>query len=179
MKIRRTIAPSVREAMSRVRQEQGADAVILANRKVADGVEIISAVDYDEREFENIREESQLQEVVQMAEAPEPTPMQKKDPRFPMPQSPGHNRHRLRHPHPDRILFRVLSRSLSPRPWWKHRRPYPSPSRTRLPRQLWSRRLRLPLWRSRILAHSSCPSPSRQNPGRWMFRGNLCASRGK
>jgi flagellar biosynthesis protein FlhF len=48
MKIKRTFAPTMREALSLVKQEQGADAVILGNKKVAGGVEIISAIDYDE-----------------------------------------------------------------------------------------------------------------------------------
>ena len=51
MKVKRTFAPDIRQAMRRVREEQGADAVILGNRKVDGGVEIISAVDYDEDVF--------------------------------------------------------------------------------------------------------------------------------
>ncbi len=48
MKIKRYFAPTMREAIRLVRQEQGADAVILSNRTVAGGVEIIAAVDYDD-----------------------------------------------------------------------------------------------------------------------------------
>jgi len=48
MKIKRTFAKNIREAMKKVREEQGPDAVILANKKVEGGVEIVSAVDYDE-----------------------------------------------------------------------------------------------------------------------------------
>jgi flagellar biosynthesis protein FlhF len=48
MKIKRTFAPTMREALSLVKQEQGPDAVILGNKKVPGGVEIISAIDYDE-----------------------------------------------------------------------------------------------------------------------------------
>jgi flagellar biosynthesis protein FlhF len=48
MRIKRTFAPTMREALSLVKQEQGADAVILGNKKVPGGVEIISAIDYDE-----------------------------------------------------------------------------------------------------------------------------------
>ncbi|MEM7291854.1 MAG: flagellar biosynthesis protein FlhF [Pseudomonadota bacterium] len=55
MKIRRTVASSVREAMSKVRREQGPDAVILANRKIDEGVEIISATDYDASEFDDFQ----------------------------------------------------------------------------------------------------------------------------
>lgn len=48
MKIKRYFAPTMREAIRLVRQEQGADAVILSNRPVAGGVEVVAAVDYDE-----------------------------------------------------------------------------------------------------------------------------------
>ena len=48
MRIKRTFAPTMREALALVKQEQGADAVILGNKKVPGGVEIISAIDYDE-----------------------------------------------------------------------------------------------------------------------------------
>jgi flagellar biosynthesis protein FlhF len=54
MQIKRTVAPTVRQAMNKVRKEQGPDAVILANRKIEGGVEIISATDYDESAFESI-----------------------------------------------------------------------------------------------------------------------------
>ncbi|HEY8519076.1 MAG TPA: flagellar biosynthesis protein FlhF [Gammaproteobacteria bacterium] len=48
MKIRRFFAPDMRRAIQLVRNEQGADAVILSSRSVDGGVEIVSAVDYDE-----------------------------------------------------------------------------------------------------------------------------------
>lgn len=48
MKIKRFVAPDMRQAMREVREEQGADAVILSTRRFEDGVEIIAAVDYDE-----------------------------------------------------------------------------------------------------------------------------------
>jgi len=48
MKIKRFVAPDMRRAIRKVREEQGPDAVILSNRKVLDGIEIIAAVDYDE-----------------------------------------------------------------------------------------------------------------------------------
>ncbi len=53
MKVKRFFAPDMRQAISLVRQAQGADAVILSNRQVDGGVEIISAVDYDESLLEN------------------------------------------------------------------------------------------------------------------------------
>jgi len=48
MKIKRFFAVTMREAIAAVRAEQGPDAVILSNRRVEGGVEIITAIDYDE-----------------------------------------------------------------------------------------------------------------------------------
>ncbi len=48
MQIKRTFAPTMRDALLLVKQEQGADAVILGNKKVSGGVEILSAIDFDE-----------------------------------------------------------------------------------------------------------------------------------
>jgi flagellar biosynthesis protein FlhF len=48
MKIKRFLAADMRQAMREVREEQGADAVILSTRRLDDGIEIIAAVDYDE-----------------------------------------------------------------------------------------------------------------------------------
>lgn len=48
MKIKRYFAADMRQAIRLVREEQGPDAVILSNRKVDGGVEIVAAVDYDE-----------------------------------------------------------------------------------------------------------------------------------
>lgn len=47
MKIKRFLAPNMREAMRLVRQEQGDDAVILSNRRVEGGIEVVAATDYD------------------------------------------------------------------------------------------------------------------------------------
>jgi flagellar biosynthesis protein FlhF len=51
MKIKRYMAESMRAALAQVRAEQGADAVILSSRRVAEGIEVIAAVDYDEALF--------------------------------------------------------------------------------------------------------------------------------
>ncbi len=48
MKIKRYVDTDMRQVLRQVRQEQGPDAVILSNRRVEDGIEIIAAVDYDE-----------------------------------------------------------------------------------------------------------------------------------
>ncbi len=51
MKIKKFIAPDIRRAIRMVRDEQGPEAVILSNRRVEGGVEIVSALDYDAAEF--------------------------------------------------------------------------------------------------------------------------------
>ena len=48
MKIKRFIANNMRQALQCVRKEQGPDAVILSNRRVDGGIEVVAAVDYDE-----------------------------------------------------------------------------------------------------------------------------------
>ncbi len=48
MKVKRFFAPTMAEALKRVRLEMGADAVILSNRRIDGGVEIVTALDYDE-----------------------------------------------------------------------------------------------------------------------------------
>lgn len=48
MKVKRFFAPDMRQAIRLVREEQGPDAVILSNRQVDGGIEIIASVDYDE-----------------------------------------------------------------------------------------------------------------------------------
>ncbi len=48
MKVKRFFAPDMRRAIQLVRSEHGPDAVILSSRSVEGGIEIISALDYDE-----------------------------------------------------------------------------------------------------------------------------------
>ncbi|MGB5245082.1 MAG: flagellar biosynthesis protein FlhF [Woeseia sp.] len=48
MKIKRFVDKDMRSVLKRVRDEQGADAVILSNRRVDEGIEVIAALDYDE-----------------------------------------------------------------------------------------------------------------------------------
>ncbi len=47
MKIKRFMAPTMRDAMRMVREEQGPDAVILSNRRLEHGFEVVAATDYD------------------------------------------------------------------------------------------------------------------------------------
>ena len=48
MKMKRYFAADARQALREVREEQGPDAVILSNRRVPGGVEIIAAMDYED-----------------------------------------------------------------------------------------------------------------------------------
>ena len=48
MKIKRFFAAEMREAIRQVKDELGADAVILSNNKVDGGIELVAAIDYDE-----------------------------------------------------------------------------------------------------------------------------------
>ena len=49
MKIKRFVAADIRQAMRMVKEELGADAVIMSNRSVEEGVEIVAARDFDEQ----------------------------------------------------------------------------------------------------------------------------------
>lgn len=48
MKVKRYLAATMAEALRQVRADMGDDAVILSSRRVDDGVEIVTALDYDE-----------------------------------------------------------------------------------------------------------------------------------
>ena len=69
MKIKRYMAESMRAALAQVRAEQGPDAVILSSRRVAEGIEVIAAVDYDEALFAGA---TQKRAAVAAAETVEP-----------------------------------------------------------------------------------------------------------
>ena len=47
MKIKHYRAADMRQALRQVREAQGPDAVILSSRRLANGVEVVAAVDYD------------------------------------------------------------------------------------------------------------------------------------
>jgi flagellar biosynthesis protein FlhF len=67
MKIKRYMAESMRAALAQVRAEQGPDAVILSSRRVAEGIEVIAAIDYDEALFAGA---TQRREPAEAARAP-------------------------------------------------------------------------------------------------------------
>ncbi len=51
MKIKRFFAVDARQAMKQVKEELGEDAVILSNKRVSGGVELVAAIDYEEEAF--------------------------------------------------------------------------------------------------------------------------------
>lgn len=53
MKIKRFFAADIRQAMRMVKEELGADAVIMSNRTVDGGIEIVAAQDFDEQSIHN------------------------------------------------------------------------------------------------------------------------------
>jgi flagellar biosynthesis protein FlhF len=67
MKIKRFVASDMRTAMNLVRKEHGPDAVILSNRRIEEGVEIVAAAHYDESAVQRALEASQ----------PKPAPKQR------------------------------------------------------------------------------------------------------
>ena len=69
MKIKRFVAKNMREAIRMVREEQGPDSVILSNRRVQGGIEVVAAVDYDEALMQQ-----SLRRVAAPAAAVEPEP---------------------------------------------------------------------------------------------------------
>ncbi len=59
MKIKRFFASEMREAIRQVKDELGADAVILSNNKVEGGIELVAAIDYDEEAVHRSLDERQ------------------------------------------------------------------------------------------------------------------------
>lgn len=53
MQVKRFFAPTMQQALRMVRDEMGSDSVILSNKRVDGGVEIVTALDYDETEVRN------------------------------------------------------------------------------------------------------------------------------
>ena len=83
MKIRKYFAADMRQALNLARQEQGPEVVILGNRKVLGGVELIAAEDYDESLFvaENLsnekKHEVRVNAIEESIEEHEDTPVEK------------------------------------------------------------------------------------------------------
>ncbi len=63
MKIKRFFAADIRQAMRMVKEELGADAVIMSNRSVDGGVEIVAARDFDEQVIQKNLKQQQENEL--------------------------------------------------------------------------------------------------------------------
>ncbi|MFA4190770.1 hypothetical protein P2C05_19610, partial [Xanthomonas perforans] len=89
MKIKRFVAPDMRTAFRMVREEHGPDAVILSNRRTAEGIEIVAASNYDEelvqRALETARSDTPAPAQHQQAPAqPAPAPQAPAKPSAPV-----------------------------------------------------------------------------------------------
>ncbi len=65
MKIKKYFASDMRQALQMAREEHGSDVVILSNRKVLGGVELIAAEDYDEQIYNKSKEIRQKTEQIE------------------------------------------------------------------------------------------------------------------
>ena len=74
MKIKRLCASNIREAMRKVREELGPEAVILSNQRTTSGFEIVAAVDYDEQLLQGVQQQVVAAETAARHRAPEPEP---------------------------------------------------------------------------------------------------------
>jgi len=68
MKIKRFFAADIRQAMRMVKEELGADAVIMSNRTVDGGIEIVAARDFDEQSIHNKLQEQTTEKQEPMAD---------------------------------------------------------------------------------------------------------------
>ena len=81
MKIKRYTGTNTREVLTRIRNDLGADAVILSNREIVGGVELMAAVDFDASRFPSDEHASDGAAVsvsqpptIEIAPAPTPAP---------------------------------------------------------------------------------------------------------
>jgi len=72
MKIKRFFASDIRQAMRMVKDELGADAVIMSNRSVDGGVEIVAARDFDEQLIHNKLQKDAAERKAQNPEVKQP-----------------------------------------------------------------------------------------------------------
>ncbi len=71
MKIKKYFASDMRQALEMARDEHGSDVVILSNRKVLGGVELIAAEDYDEEVYSTSSETRQQEQKTELTDAPQ------------------------------------------------------------------------------------------------------------
>ncbi|MEW6692306.1 MAG: flagellar biosynthesis protein FlhF [Pseudomonadota bacterium] len=72
MKIRRITAPDMRQAIRQVREELGADAVILSNKRTDEGVEIVAALDVEASLQQTVNKPAPATREMSMAWPPKP-----------------------------------------------------------------------------------------------------------
>ncbi len=91
MKIKRYFAPDMRQAIRKVREEQGPDAVILSNRRVNGGIEIIAALDYDDSLFGELAPAAPAERpaAASSIETPEPEPANQSQPKTAKTETPA------------------------------------------------------------------------------------------
>jgi len=71
MKIKRFVAKDMRTALTQIKEELGADAVIMSNKKIPEGVELMAAVDYNQSVEPNIpttAEQTSIEKINNQAE---------------------------------------------------------------------------------------------------------------
>ncbi|MEY4719479.1 MAG: hypothetical protein RL563_2097 [Pseudomonadota bacterium] len=94
MKIKRFFAADIRQAMRMVKEELGADAVIMSNRSVDGGVEIVAARDFDEQVIQNNLKQQRDEEIIanrrKRLDIPELTADNKPSHLISSPRKPGH-----------------------------------------------------------------------------------------
>lgn len=95
MKIKRYFAADMRRAIQMVREEQGPDAVILSNRKVNGGIELMAAVDYDENVINEMAKESPVVDTPNMEPS---SALFDEDDSAPQPESPAAEVHQTSAP---------------------------------------------------------------------------------
>lgn len=61
MKIRRFVAKDMRTALEQIKLELGVDAVIMSNKKIPEGVELMAAVDYNQQPSDSALQQPQAQ----------------------------------------------------------------------------------------------------------------------
>lgn len=63
MQVKKFLAPDIRQAIEALREELGPDAIILSNRRVEGGIELVASLDYEEGEELSSENDHQQEEV--------------------------------------------------------------------------------------------------------------------
>lgn len=114
MKIKRFFASDMRQAIRQVRESLGADAVILSNKAVDGGVELVAAIDYDESAIVEAARAGVREPVAKRPEA-KVTPLQTK----PSPEPPaGQVSREVAEADTERSLRKSPAREREPRVEW-------------------------------------------------------------